>query len=484
MSLSEVRVFPRSIAEAVDELPPARSEQLLMKIIETSAEMEGRAVWHVNTAAQGGGVAEMLGPLIGYARGSGIDARWCVIAGDPLFFEITKRIHNRLHGSEGDGGELCLKARAAYEATLAFCANALRAKVSPGDVVMLHDPQTAGLIPLLAGTGAHVVWRCHIGVDDPNAIAEATWEFLRPYTDFADQLIFSRHEHVWAGIDAARVRIVAPAIDHRSPKNHLLWPETVDAILHAAGMLPSAGEGRPAFVRQTGATAEVGRKAEMLTIKRLDLELPIVCQVSRWDRLKDPVGVLRGFAEHVLPAHDGQLLLAGPSVSAVADDPEQAAVLEEVLSTWRSLPADTRNRVAVACLPMDDIEENAAIVNALQRRSEVIVQKSLAEGFGLTVAEAMWKATPVVASGVGGIQDQVEHFVSGLLIDEPTDHETFGAHVSLLLREPEIAGFLGTGGHERVRDEFLVARHLMQDIALFDDLLAAERECEPMRASA
>ncbi|MBI4898140.1 MAG: glycosyltransferase [Actinobacteria bacterium] len=486
MPLSEVTVFPRPIADAVDELAQSRSEELLAQIAETSSALEGRVVWHVNTTARGGGVAEMLNSLVGYARGAGIDSRWRVIGGDPRFFEITKRIHNRLHGSAGDGGALCDEARADYESTLAFSGHALRELVSPGDIVVLHDPQTAGLAPLLAGTGAHLVWRCHIGLDEPNAIAEETWSFLRPYVDAADELIFSRPEHVWTGIDAARVRIVPPAIDHRSSKNHWLAPESVDAILRVAEILPAGGAdlGNPAFARQSGEAAEVGRRAEMLGIARLDPDLPIVCQVSRWDRLKDPVGVLHGFAGHVLPSHESQLVLAGPSVSAVADDPEQAEVLNELMSSLASLSATVRDRVAIACLPMEDIEENAAIVNALQRRSDVVVQKSLAEGFGLTVSEAMWKGTPVVASGVGGIQDQIEHFLSGMLVDEPTDHATFGEHISLLLREPEFADVIGDGGRERVREEFLVARHLHQDVELYDDLLASEWDDMPFRASA
>lgn len=484
MPLSDVNLIPRPIAEAVDELPKGRAEELLAQIAETSAELEGRAVWHINTTARGGGVAEMLSSLVSYAQGAGIDSRWRVIGGNTRFFEITKRIHNRLHGSAGDGGPLCSAARADYESTLAFSGKALRDVVSPGDIVVLHDPQTAGLAPLLSGTGAHLVWRCHIGIDEPNAITEETWAFLRPYVNAADELIFSRPEHIWSGIDTDRVRIVPPAIDHRSPKNHRLLPESVEAILRTAAILPGGGNGvRPAFTRQNGEASEVGRQAEMLGITHLDPRLPVVCQVSRWDRLKDPVGVLKGFADYVLPRHESQLVLAGPSVSAVADDPEQAEVLDDLMTVLASCPSNVRRRVAIVCLPMEDIEENAAIVNALQRHSDVIVQKSLAEGFGLTVSEAMWKGTPVVASGVGGIQDQIEHFRSGFLIDEPTDYETFGDHVNLLLSEPEVAGFIGVAGRERVREEFLAARHLRQDVELYDDFLATEWSSESERAS-
>lgn len=482
MPLTEVPIQARPVADAFEELRSAQAEHLLSRIASTRSALEGRRIWHVNSTARGGGVAEMLEPLVAYTRGAGIDAHWAVISGDSEFYEITKRIHNRMHGSAGDHGALGEAERPAYEATLSFSGNALRSLVEPGDIVVLHDPQTAGLAPALVDSGVHVVWRCHIGTDSPNDFVEEAWSFLRPYIDCADVLIFSRRQHVWAGIDHDRVRIIPPAIDHRSAKNQRLGPGSVDAILHAAGLNSSPGRGRAAFVRREGNVAEVGRKAQMLGAPELVAGLPIVTQVSRWDHLKDPVGVLRGFIEHVQPHRPSQLVLAGPSVTAVADDPEQSQVLDEVLEVWSALDKQSRSTVLVACLPMDDIEENAAIVNALQRRSNVVVQKSLAEGFGLTVTEAMWKGTPVVASGVGGIRDQIEHLVSGLLLEEPSDLATFGEHISLLLREPAIAGSIGVNGRNSVLENFLLARHLLQDVELFDELLAGDAAGVQVRA--
>jgi trehalose synthase len=198
-----------------------------------------------------------------------------------------------------------------------------------------------------------------------------------------------------------------------------------------------------------------------------------VTQVSRWDRLKDPVGVIKGFAEHVAPAFDDvHLMLAGPAVAAVSDDPEGQEVLDECRDAWAKLPDDVRARTHLACLPMEDGEENAAIVNALQHRADVVVQKSLAEGFGLTVAEAMWKSRPVVASRIGGIQDQIVHGESGLLLDDPTDPAEFGSAVTSFLDDPERAEKVGRDARERVRDEFLGARHLIQYVDLIESLLA------------
>jgi trehalose synthase len=197
---------------------------------------------------------------------------------------------------------------------------------------------------------------------------------------------------------------------------------------------------------------------------------PVVLQVSRWDRLKDPAGVLEGFVEH-LAHHDADLLLAGPDVSAVSDDPEGSQVLEEIRARRAGLPERLRSRVHLAALPMHDVEENAAIVNAVQRRADIVVQKSLAEGFGLTVAEAMWKERPVVATAVGGIQDQIEDGESGILIRDPRDLESFGEALRKLLDDPEGARRMGAAARERVRREFLGTRSLIQYVGFLERLL-------------
>jgi len=200
-----------------------------------------------------------------------------------------------------------------------------------------------------------------------------------------------------------------------------------------------------------------------------------VVQVSRWDALKDPAGVVDGFVRHVAGRSDAHLMLAGPSVDEVADDPEGAETYRDVRRRWERLPARLRARVHLACLPMRDDEENGAMVNALQRRAQVVVQKSLAEGFGLTVAEAMWKARPVVATRIGGIQDQVEHGTTGLLVDDPRDLAAFGEAVSSLLREPERAEAMGEAAQARVRDQFLGTRHLAQFADLLSGLVERSR---------
>jgi trehalose synthase len=199
----------------------------------------------------------------------------------------------------------------------------------------------------------------------------------------------------------------------------------------------------------------------------------LVMQVSRWDRLKDMPGVLQGFTDRldVLPS-DAHLALVGPETAGVSDDPEGAAVLDECVSLWERLPQKARERVHLVSLPMDDVDENAHLVNALQRRATVVVQKSLVEGFGLTVTEAMWKARPVVASAIGGIQDQIEDGVHGLLLDDPHDLDAYGAALERILGDDALAAKLGDAARERVLDRYLGDRHLIQYVELFAKLVS------------
>jgi trehalose synthase len=455
----------------------------LGETIDRSRELlSGRVVWNVNSTAQGGGVAELLRSLIAYARGVGIDARWMVIEGDPDFFTITKRIHNRLHGHRGDGGGLGAAERALYEQTLAANAGGLLDLISPGDVVVLHDPQTAGLVAPMRDAGARVVWRCHVGLDHPNELARAAWRFLVPYVRDAEACVFSREAFAWDDLDSKQITVIAPSIDPFSAKNQPLEPAVRDAILSCAGLSDARAGVQPVFVREDGTPGRVDRRAILTEEAPLPAGARVLTQVSRWDRLKDHHGVLRAFVDHVLPQMDAHLVLAGPAVAAVSDDPEGADVLDDLRATWRRLSRRERDHVHLATMPMDDAEENAAIVNALQARSTVIAQKSLAEGFGLTVAEAMWKGRPVVASRVGGIQDQVLDGETGYLVD-PADLSGFGREVLRLLESPSRTAELGNAGRERVRERFLGPRHLTDYVDLFDRLVACGKPAETLRIS-
>jgi trehalose synthase len=467
-ALREVPVAPVS-PERFRTVLGDEYEQLEQAIATAQNLFEGRVIWHINSTARGGGVAEMLQSLIAYARGAGVDVRWLTIGGNEEFFRVTKRIHNLLHGSPGDGGELRRPERLIYERALAQSTIELLDLIKPGDIVYLHDPQTAGLIFGAWSRDIHVVWRCHVGVDRPNELVRQAWSFLLPFVREADACVFSRREFVWEGLDEERLWIVPPSIDAFSPKNQDLDPAAVRAILETVGLAENGGAS-PVFERHDGSVERVCRRAELDQEGPIPWEGPLVAQVSRWDRLKDPVGLLRCFAEY--PTHpDARLLLAGPSVAEVADDPEGAEVLAEVRSIRERLAPELRARVHLATLPMDDIEENAAMVNAIQRRADVVVQKSLAEGFGLTVAEAMWKARPVVAGRIGGIQDQVVDGESGLLVDDPADLAAVAAAIESLLGDQDRARRIGEAARERIRREFLGSRHLVQYANLIAGLI-------------
>jgi trehalose synthase len=424
--------------------------------------LRGRVVWNVNSTARGGGVAELLAQLIQYDRGAGIDERWLVIEGSEPFFDVTKRIHSLLHGVASDGSDIRPDEREAYEVTLRRNAAALLDSVGGGDIVILHDPQAAGLVPALAER-AHVIWRSHVGIDEPNQIARKTWNFLRPYLERASAYVFSRPNYVWEGLDPARVHIFPPCIDPFAVKNQNLSNDSVVSILTACGVMRGK--------KLSDSPVRVSRQAA-IDGEPLPDSASFVLQVSRWDPLKDPVGVIEGFAQHIGPRTDSWLVLAGPGTKSVRDDPQQPEILAEVLRKRNEIEPALRRRVLVAQLPMDDTDENAAMVNALQRRAEVVVQKSLAEGFGLTVAEAMWKARPVVASRVGGIEDQIEHERSGLLVDDPNDLRAFGNAVVRLVEDKPRADRLGHEARRQVARHYLAPRLLKQQAELVLRLVA------------
>jgi trehalose synthase len=338
-----------------------------------------------------------------------------------------------------------------------------------GDVAILHDPQTAGLVPELASRGVHVIWRSHIGVDDANDAVRNAWDFLRPYLRNAEAFVFSRLAYAIDGLEESRVRVIPPCIDPFATKNLDLPGDSTDAILQAGGLVQGT-DVQANFLRHDGTHARITHTAEVGGVT-LPHNARIVTQVSRWDRLKDPVGGMEAFARHIAPRTDAYLVLAGPAATSVKDDPEQPEVLKELSDRRAQMVRALRDRVVIARLPMEDTDENAVIVNALQRRSNVVVQKSLAEGFGLTVAEAMWKGRPVVASRVGGIEDQVEDGKNGLLVDDPKDLEGFGRAVVRLLEDEALSRRLGAEARRTVITKFITPCHLMAQATLVSDLL-------------
>jgi len=369
-------------------------------------KLRGRRVQNINSTAVGGGVAEILNRLIPLLREVGIDAHWDVIRGGDEFFAVTKAIHNALHGQPVVLTEHDI---AVFRQTTE---ENLRTLTLSDDVVFVHDPQPAALIEHRR-PGQHWIWRCHIDLSSPAPLA---WEFLRPWVERYDAAVFSAPQFSRAlPIDQV---LIAPSIDPLADKNRELDAHTIESVVTSLGIDPAR---------------------------------PLVTQVSRFDRLKDPLGVIEAF-KLAKKYNDCQLLLVGGSAT---DDPEGAQVLAEC----RERAAGDPDIHVVELPPTANVE-----INALQRASTVILQKSLREGFGLTVSEALWKGKPVIAGAVGGIPLQITHRYSGILTHTI---EGTGYWIKQLLNAPDFAKRLGENGREHVRQNFLLTRHLRDYMLLF-----------------
>jgi trehalose synthase len=482
-ALKEVALADVPVGRLRETAGPTAWERLTGAQAQAGELLAGRAVWSISSTEIGGGVAEMLRTMLPYMRAGGVDARWLIVRGSADFFRVTKRIHNFLHGHLGDSGPLGNAERSAYERVIEDTSRALRDVIQRGDVVVLHDPQTLGLAAGLKRLGATVIWRCHIGTNTPGGLSEAAWDFLWPYVQEADVVVFSRRASVPLRLPRQSVRLIAPSIDPCSVKNADMSVELAAAILEHTGLVERQGElsEAPEFHRDDGSPHRVRHRCDVLRAgpaPRLGCD-QLVVHITRWDRIKDPIGVMRGFAEHTLPHAQAHLILAGPTVHTINDDPEEPEALDEVHAAWRSLAHQQRARVTVACLPMHDIDENAAIVNALQRHGDVIVKKSLEEGFGLGVTEALWKRRAVVASDVGGHRDQIQDQDNGLLVD-PVDLRSFGNAIAELLADPGRARAFGDAGHDVVKQLYLDSRQLTE----WFELLAALAQTTNAKRSA
>ena len=435
--------------------------------------LAGRTVWMVSSTAKGGGVAEMLPTIVSLLRDLGIRVEWLVIgASEPAFFELTKRIHNLIHGvGAPDLGE---PERMLYERVNRENAEALRALVRPGDIMLIHDPQPLPIALQLRDIGGVLaVWRCHIGLDEENAATRSAWEFLAPYLDAYDAAIFSAPEYIPERL-ARRATVLYPGIDPLAPKNRELSLRRTVEIMCNGGIIPCPGPtvgdrylglAQRVLADGTFAPASVADTIGLLT-------RPIVTQVSRWDRLKGFGPLLDAFALLKRAVHQGeapadgahrreldlvQLVLAGPDPSAIQDDPEAREVLDELRAAYRALPPWLQPDVAILLLPMHSLEENALMVNALQRASTIVVQNSLREGFGLTIAEAMWKRVPVLSnSRACGPRQQVRDELDGRMVADPEDRDELSRALGDMLGDPVRLERWGYSAQRRVHEHFLV----------------------------
>lgn len=438
-------------------------------------------VWMVNSTSRGGGVAEMLPPMVALLRQLGVRTEWVVIESDePDFFPLTKRLHNLIHG-KGDP-HLGDDDRRLYERVNARNAKRLREWLSPGDIVVVHDPQPFPLVHHLPDDlDIRAVWRCHIGLDDTDERTRAAWSFLAPYADAYDLAVFSAPEYIPDLFP--RATVVYPALDPLSSKNKELTVHRVAGILCNAALSTDIGPVvTPGFtdvahrLHPDGELRPANTSGEIGLITR-----PIVTQISRWDRLKGFPWVLDAFARvkrrlrtggDVDPLHRRRLeivrlVLAGPDVGAVEDDPESREVFDDLAERYRSLDPEIQRDVAVLTLPMSSRTENALMVNALQRTSSVIVQNSLREGFGLTIVEGMWKHVPVLSNRRAcGPRQQVRDGLDGRMVRDPTDSEELAHVLNEMLESFKDRELWGRRGQRRAYDEFLIFAQLQKWLRL------------------
>jgi trehalose synthase len=457
-----------------------------------AAAMRGRTLWMLNSTAQGGGVSEMLPGMIAHFRELGIAAQWAIIeSDDDAFFQLTKNLHNLLHGV-GDAA-LGNGDRALYEAVNEANARELLEHVRDGDVVVVHDPQPMPLAGYLNAhrQDLHLVWRCHIGLDVETQETRAAWDFLEPYAGDYEHAIFSAPEYV-APYFEGQSSIVYPALDPLAAKNRPMSVQEVVAVLERSGLLSEPGPRvLPQFDRLVTRLQADGSFRPALEPDDLGLlTRPVVTQVSRWDRLKGFLPLMHGFAEfrrrlEAEPPADElelrrlrltRLVLAGPEPDSIADDPEGVEVLDELKQAYGALPADVRDDVALLALPMASPAENALIVNALQRVSTVVVQNSLREGFGLTITEAMWKGVPVLSnSRACGPRQQVRDGVDGRLIGNPESAVQLARVLRSMLRHPERIERMGRAAQRQVHDHFLTYAQIGHWLRLLAHLLKVRK---------
>lgn len=382
--------------------------------------LKGMRLVHVNSTRVGGGVAEILQKMVPFMAELGIDAAWEVISGEPAFYQCTKGFHNALQGNRTDIPEGQLRA---YEETNAKAAEALEGTLRDADVVIIHDPQPAAMIRHIEGRKGKWVWRCHIDASRP---FRPVWKYLRDYVSLYDASVFSLSG--FAQRLPHPVYLIAPSIDPFHEKNIELPEGEIQGVCNRFG---------------------------------IDPERPMVLQVSRYDRFKDPIGVIQAYrlAKKFVPPL--QLVLAG---GGATDDPEGDLVLGEVRAAAEDDPD-----VRVLLLPGDDHRT----INALQRAAGIVIQKSLREGFGLTVTEALWKQRPVIGGDTGGIRIQVINHHTGFLVNTP---EGAALRLRYLLHNRDIMEEMGKKAREFVRENFLITRHLREYLTLFFALLHGEEE--------
>ena len=449
-------------------------------------KLQGCTIWMINSTATGGGVAEMLPSQMRILRSFDVQIEWLVIeADDHHFFDLTKRIHNAIHGS-GDG-IFSEKDREIYEEVNRQNLDKAIEFIQDGDLVVIHDPQPMPLATLIKSRReVKTVWRCHIGLEEHNDTTRGVWNFLMPYLESYDHYVFSLPSYVPEQIEE-KSSIIPPAIDPLSHKNRTLWMAKCIGILQQSGITnhhdPLLYPYYSHLVRRVmpdGSFDSVNRNSDLDIIYR-----PVVLQISRWDRLKGFKELMQAFIlmkeqnEQKKNKDDigykrikyTRLVFGGPDPAFVSDDPEGMEVLNELIEQYKVVGEELQEDIAILLLPLDNPKQNALIVNALQRSSSFVVQNSLQEGFGLTATEAMWKQRPVLVSGAAGLRYQVQDRVNGIINPDPEDIEELAKVLEQMLNSPKERDKWGFNARNRVIENFT----LFSQINSWLELLSALR---------
>lgn len=421
-----------------------------------------RRLVNISDVRPAGPFGDMLRGILGYCRGAGAHPEWYVLHLDDDVRRITQRIHDNLNGEPGDGGPLGPDERQIITDAMRPNFVSIRAGFSSGDVAILQDPGTAGLIPFLSEVGGAVTWRCHTGSDARNEHTQRAWQFLNPLVGAANRVVVNRPSFVPPIPRPTRVSVMTPCIDPCSTRNRHLSHDDARQTLVDLGIVDGrTSEAPPTYVSETGdryALPEVAVTSQA----PIPATARIVAQVGKWEHRADLPGVIEGFGRSGAIEEDVHLLLCGVRRPDAIRADAEAAVLEQCHAVRNALAPAIAARVHLVSVPTDRSDASDHIVNAVQTAADVIVQKNHRDGFSLTLIEAMWKRRPVIASAVGGLWEQIADKRDGLLLGNPRDLVAFGNMVAQLLSDTRFAARLGEAAHTRVQRAFLPDRYLLE----------------------
>jgi len=482
--------------------------KFLEETTEYQNQLQGKTIWMINSTDVGGGVAEMLPSQMRIIRTLGISIEWLVIEAsekEKAFFNLTKRIHNAIHGS-GDANFTEDNRQAFEGVNKKNVATALN-MINDGDIVVVHDPQPVPLAGMIRKhRNVKTVWRCHIGLETTNDTTDSVWKFLSAYFDDYDHFVFSLESYVPKQLKD-KSTIISPAIDPLSHKNRKLWMHKCLGILQQSGIIREQShclypryEHQVRRVMPDGQIKSVipyGSYRSVFHNNESDIIFyPTVLQISRWDRLKGFKELMDAF---VLMKRENEkdedkdslnyrkiklthLILGGPDPEFVSDDPEGLEVLNELIEKYKSISPDIQESIALLMLPLNDPKENALIVNALQWCATVVVQNSIQEGFGLTATEAMWKSRPVLVSGAAGLKAQVQHDVSGVINEDPKDIEALANALKEMLNYTKDTDKLGFNGQVSVIKNYTLFTQVKSWLSLLADSPPTDKSKEATKS--